>query len=177
MSVSSFVCGICGQEHPGLPRDFAFGLPDEVYALSYLERYQRSRSNADLCTLDEKRFFIRGVLPIPFVASNEEFVWGLWAEVGRQQHDLYVAGFHDDLSDNRRFRARLANTIPAYDESRGLVVEVQFQPANDRPSFHFPPGASGALAWEQRDGITGERHHQILEQVGFFDEAAESERL
>ena len=49
----SFTCGTCGQEHPGLPTDYAFGLPDDIYSLQYLERYKRSRSNADLCTLDD----------------------------------------------------------------------------------------------------------------------------
>ena len=168
MTDQSFICGTCGQEHPGLPTDYAFGLPDDVHALRYLERYTRSRSNADLCTLDEERFFIRGVLPVPFESSDEEFVWGLWVEVNREQHDLCVAGYYDDLSDNPRFAARLANTIPGYDDTSDLSVEVQFHSGNDRPSFHFSPTASHQLAREQRDGISRERHHQILERVGFL---------
>ncbi|WP_416136139.1 DUF2199 domain-containing protein [Aquabacterium sp. A7-Y] len=52
MSDPSFVCATCGQRHSGLPTDYGFRLPDQVHALSYIERYRRSRSNADLCTLD-----------------------------------------------------------------------------------------------------------------------------
>jgi len=94
----------------------------------------------------------------------------VWAEVNNEQHDLYVAGYYDDLSDNPRFEARLANAIPGYDESLGLIVEVQFRSGNDRPTFHFPASASHLLAREQRGGITQARHHEILEQVGFFDQ-------
>ena len=106
-SDTSFTCACCGQEHPGLPADYGYSLPDEVFALSYLERYRRSRSNADLCTLDDERFFLRGVLAVPFVGSEQEFGWGLWVEVSRGQHDLYLDGFFDDLSAHPPFEGRL----------------------------------------------------------------------
>jgi hypothetical protein len=163
----SFICGTCGREHSGLPMDYAFGLPDEVFALGYLDRYRRSRSNSDFSTLDERRFFIRGVLPLPLVASEEEFVWGLWAEVSRDQHDLYFAGFHADLSDNPPFEAHLANEIPGYG-CLGLRIDVQFLSGNDRPAFSLAHRDDHLLAREQHAGITRARHHEILEQVGFF---------
>jgi hypothetical protein len=163
----TFTCGTCGQEHSGLPKDYAFGLPDEVFALDYLDRYQRSRSNADLCTLDEQRFFIRGVLPIPFTDSDEHFLWGLWAEVSRAQHDLYLAGFNDDLSDNSPFVARLANDIPGYG-CLGIEIHIQFRVGNDRPVFSVSDRLDHILAREHHVGISGARHHEILEQVGFF---------
>ena len=166
---TSFICATCSREHPGLPTDYAYGLPDEVFSLSYLDRYRRTRSNADLCTLDDERFFIRGVLSVPFVASDEEFVWGLWVEVDREHHDLYLNGFFDDLSGHPRFEGMLANAIVAYDETPGLVVTVQFSAGDQRPSFHFPEDTAHLLAREQRGGITPERHHEILERVGFFD--------
>jgi hypothetical protein len=147
--------------------NYAFGLPDEIFALGYLDRYRRSRTNSDLCTLDELRFFIRGVLSIPFVGSEDEFVWGLWAEVSREQHDLYLAGFHDDLSDNPPFEARLANDIAGYG-CLGLSIHVQFRSGNDRPSFALTEGGDHVLTREQQTGITRVRHHEILEQVGFF---------
>jgi hypothetical protein len=164
----TFNCGTCGEEHSGLPKDYAFGLPDEVFALGYLDRYRRSRSNADLCILDEQRFFIRGVLPVPFADGDGEFVWGMWAEVTGEQHDLYLAGFHDDLSDNPPFAARLANDVPGYSCLR-LQIDVQFRAGNDRPVFSVPSRVDHILARERRQGISRARHHEILEQVGFFD--------
>jgi hypothetical protein len=172
MSDRSFVCATCGKRHPGLPTDYGFGLPDEVYALGYVERYLRSRSNSDLCTLDEKRYFLRGILPIPLVKSREPFCWGIWTEVSKQHHDLYVASFDTDMSKAPHFAGRLANDISGYGGTIGLQVEVQLRSGNDRPEFRFPARAAHALAREQRGGITRRRHHDILEAVGFFNEQA-----
>jgi hypothetical protein len=170
MSDPSFVCATCGQRHSGLPTDYGFRLPDDVHELGYIEQYQRSRSNADLCTLDEQRYFFRGVIPVPFVGSDEEFYWGVWVEVEKEDHDAYIRGFDEDMSDHPRFVARLANDIPGYGGTKDLEVEVQFQSESARPSFHFPEAVSHPLAHEQREGITQKRHHDILEAVGFFED-------
>lgn len=168
VSESSFECGVCGEVHEGLPLDYAYGLPDEVFALSYLDRYRRSRSNADLCTLDESRFFIRCVLPVPFSDTDQKYVWGIWAEVTRDQHDQYVHGFYDDLSQAPAFSAKIANDLPRYPATNGLEVLVQFQSSDSRPALRFGAAASHPLAVEQRFGITRSRHHEILEANGFF---------
>ena len=171
MSDRSFVCATCGETHPGLPADYGFRLPDEVHALEYLERYLRCRSNADLCTLDERRYFVRGVLPVPFAGSDtDEFRWGVWVELGKAGHDAYVAGFDEDLSGHPRLPGRIANEMPGYGATVGLDVEVQFQAEGTRPFLYFPSHASHALAHEQRGGITRKRHHDILEATGFFDD-------
>lgn len=170
MSDQSFVCSTCGQTHPGLPTDYGFRLPDEVHALTYVDRYLRSRSNADLCTLDECRYFFRGLIPVPFSDSDAEFGWGVWVEVSKQHHDVYVSGFGENLSNAPPFPGRLANDIPGYGGTVGLIVAAQFQSANSRPVFSFPETSSHALALEQRHGITRKRHHDLLEALGFFKE-------
>lgn len=163
----SFVCGTCSQEHPGLPTDYGFSLPDAVYTLNYLDKYRRSRSNSDLCTLDEERYFIRGVLPLPFAETDGNFGLGVWVEVSRSEHDLYLDGYYEDLSDNAPFAGRLVNDIPGYD-SLGMSVLVQFRSGNDRPLFLCRNDDVHVLAQEQRAGISTTRHHEILEGVGYF---------
>ncbi len=164
----SFICGSCAEEHPGLPSDYAFGLPDDLYNLSFLDKYRRTRSNADLCTLDEERYFIRGVLPIPFTESEGSFGLGIWAEASKAEHDLYLDGYYDDLTDNAPFAARMANDVPGY-ESLNLPVDVQFRFGNDRPLFVCRPADDHLLAQEQRAGISNSRHHEILAGFGFFE--------
>lgn len=56
MTDQSYVCSSCGKTHKGLPTDWGFRLPDQVFELSYLDKYRRTRSNADLCSLDESSF-------------------------------------------------------------------------------------------------------------------------
>lgn len=166
---TSFKCATCGQEHSGLPQDYSFGLPDEVYALGFLPRYLRSRSNSDLCTLDESRFFIRGVVPLPFQASNEEYCWGVWVEVSRDDHDKYVRGYNDDLSLEPAFHGKLANSIPGYAETLGIPVTAKYGKQGQRPSYYLDELSSHSLAIDQREGITSERQHEMLEAVGHFD--------
>ncbi|MEC4718001.1 DUF2199 domain-containing protein [Noviherbaspirillum sp. CPCC 100848] len=165
----SFVCETCGQEHVGLPTDYGFRLPDAIHELEYLSRYLRSRSNPDLCTLDESRYFIRGVLPLPFQEDEGNFNWGAWVEVSREDHDRYVAAFEVDGRGIPRFAGRIANQLPGYETAIGLIVDVQLQDEGQRPTFHVTSGTSHPLKQEQDFGISRKRHHDILEATGFFD--------
>jgi hypothetical protein len=108
MNQETFVCDTCGERHEGRPTDFGFRLPDEVHALSYLDRYSRSRHNTDLCTLDESRYFVRCVLHVPLLERPEEFGWGVWVEVSAADHDNYLEHFHDAAENAPRFRGALA---------------------------------------------------------------------
>lgn len=152
-----------------MPKDYSFGLPDEVYELGFLPRYLRARSNSDLCTLDESRFFIRGVIPLPFRDSSEEYCWGVWVEVPREEHDKYVRSYDDDLSAEKAFQGRLANRIPGYAETLGIPVTVRFGTKGQRPSYQVEESLDHTLAIDQHEGITSARHHELLEAVGHFD--------
>ncbi len=165
----SFVCETCGEIHSGLPHDYGFQLPDEVHDLDYVDRYLRARSNVDLCTLDDSRYFFRGIISIPLIESDDQFRWGVWIEVDRKCHDIYVRGFEEDISQHPRLLGRIANDMPACGETVDIEVEIQFNSQGDRPFFYFPLAASHTLAHEQRLGITKRRHHDILDAVGFFE--------
>lgn len=173
MSQESFICETCGERHEGLPTDYGFRLPDEVHALSYLDRYSRSRHNSDLCALDERRYFLRGVLRVPMPETREEFGWGVWVEVSAKDHDFYLQNFYEAVADAPRFPGTLANALPGYEQALGQRVEVQLGGADQRPWVYFPPTSVHALAIEQREGISRKRHHTILEATGFFDRQGE----
>ena len=167
---ATYICNHCGQEHEGLPTDWGYKLPDDVHALSYLDRYLRSRSNRDLCTLDEGRYFFRALLPIRLSEQpdNECFTWGVWVEVDKSVHDLYLKSWDEDITNHLGLQGRLANDIKVHPGSTGLPVEIQFQPDTDRPKLKLLPEVLHALAIEQRNGISGKRHHDILVELGHF---------
>lgn len=170
MADTGYVCSSCGKVHEGLPTDWGFGLPCEVYALSYLEKYRRSRSNSDLCTLDERRYFLRGILLIPFIHQEGDFCWGIWAEVSRGAHDFYLENFSNELAQGTVFSGRLANRIPGIGKTEGLEVRVEIQSTKSRPLISFAEGSTHGLAVEQRVGIGSDRHHYYLESCGYFEE-------
>jgi len=154
----------------GLPTDRSFKLPDEVFALGYLDQYQRCRHNADLCALDETRFFLRGVLLVPFTHTAGGFGWGVWAEVDRATHDFYLANYYADNTEAKPAFGRLANAIPAHPDLGAEPLEIRFGDERSRPGFHLLPHSRHALAREQHDGIGPEGHHAYLVAAGHFRE-------
>jgi hypothetical protein len=161
-AAKGFKCGVCGQWHDELLTDLGYRLPDDVFALSYVERYQRGRFNDDLCTLDGRRHFIRCYLPIPFADKADHFAWGVWVEVSKKDHDAYMADFGGAARAGRVFAGKLANRLPAYrSNTLGLAVHVETA-SDERPTVRLPATSRHALAVEQRRGISAERHHDIV---------------
>jgi hypothetical protein len=167
----TYTCASCGKVHQSLPTDWGFKLPDAVFELSYLEKYRRARSNADLCMLDENRFFVRGLLSLPFTYQEGEFSWGVWVEVDRTTHDFYFDNFDDEFAKGSKAQGRLANSIPGFPELLNEPLEIEFQDSESRPSFNFPSSAVHPLAKEQREGVDFARHHEFLELCGHFTES------
>lgn len=173
---ATYTCSHCGQEHEGLPTDWGYKLPDVVHDLQYLERYLRARSNRDLCTLDESRYFFRALLPINLIEEpeGESFTWGVWVEVDKAIHDLYLKSWDEDISSYGGSMGRLANDIKVHPGSMGLPVAIQFMSGTDRPKLELLPSVHHALALEQRNGISNKRHHDILVALGHFDKGREA---
>jgi hypothetical protein len=160
----TYVCGVCGKAHAGLSTDQAYKLPDEVWAIPEQERSERAKFNSDLCRYDG-RYFIRCVLHVPFTDNAGDFGWGVWVEVDWPIFERYVALFETDGSDEPRYAGKLANALPAYTETLGANVLVQFRQSTQRPSVHLPDDDDSQLALEQRHGIDGARYHDILAAV------------
>jgi hypothetical protein len=159
--LSRFVCSICGQEHEGLARDWAFKLPDEVWAIPESERAERARYDTDLCQLEE-RYFIRCILPVPLLEEDGAFCWGVWAEVEEFVFHRYLEIYEEDGSDEPRRRGKLANALRPYPRSFARPVDIQFGISTQRPTLSLLDDDDCSLAIEQRSGIASARHHEIL---------------
>ncbi|MFT3986515.1 DUF2199 domain-containing protein [Aestuariivirga sp.] len=159
-----FMCSICGKEHLGLVTDYAYRLPDAVWALSEEERAEKAKFTEDLCQFGE-RYFIRGFFPIPFIGTSDDFAWGAWVEVTWQVFQRYLELYENDGSAEPRVEGALANELPAYANSMGMPVLIQFEDPKNRPSIYLGPDNKSRLANEQRNGIDQARYHEILEAI------------
>jgi len=158
----SFVCSICGKEHAGLTTDWAFTLPDDVWAIPEPERSEAARFDNDLCQLGD-RYFIRCVLEIPFLEEEGGFGWGAWAEVEWGVFERYLELYDADGRSEPPKVGMLANALSEYGEIKGIPVSIQFREATKRPALFLLPTDQSLLAIEQREGISRKRHHEIVE--------------
>ena len=162
---TSFSCSICGEPHEGLPTDYAYKLPDVVWAMPEQEREANARWNSDLCQLGS-RFFIRCILFVPFTERAGKFGWGVWVEVPESVFQRYREVYDHDARGEPEATGSLANNVPAYSQVVGSPVLLRFGTSTERPSVWFPPGASHPFAREQRGGISEARYHEVLVSTG-----------
>mgnify|MGYP003945682985 CR=1 FL=1 len=162
---TSFLCGTCGELHEGLPTDWAWRLPDEVWALSKDERDARAKWTDDLCQLDE-RYFIRCILKVPFQELEGYYGWGVWAEVAENDFRRYLEVYSEDASREPPVPGTLANAISQYEAALGLPISVQFGNATSRPSVHVSLSTGHILAVVQAAGMSNASYHDILVSTG-----------
>jgi hypothetical protein len=82
----TYVCHECGQSHEGIPLSFAADFPDQYANMPLEDRDNRSIIASDQCIIDSV-FYVRGLLEIPILDSDEIFLWGLWANVKEEVFD------------------------------------------------------------------------------------------
>lgn len=142
-----------------LAKDISMSFPEDIWALNPIERYLRTRTATEFCTLDESRYFIRAVLPVPINYEKDEFLWGVWCEVSRHDHDRYVKAYAEGaLGDLGVIKGWLANDLPVYEEAVGLEIELHCS-QEERPRVLVL--SDSVLKTEQDDGIDRARHEEI----------------
>jgi hypothetical protein len=141
--------------------DIGFQLPDVVWSLGEEERKLRAKYDSDVCVLDGKRYFLRGVLYLPVRGTRDKFGWGLWAEVSKAVYDRYVETGSSDAGVEQDARGVLANALVDYDCPVDCGVTIKGGSATERPVF-VADRAEHRLYREQHEGITPGRLHDLL---------------
>lgn len=162
--MQSFVCSTCGDTHEGLPTDFGWRLPDEVWAIPEAERATRAKFDSDRCQLGD-RFFIRCILALSFTEQPGYYAWGVWVEVRDSDFWRYIELYDKDGRAEPAIPGSIANAIPGHRSTLGLPVQVQMQGEKSRPSVRVVDG-DHPLSMEQRAGISNRRYHDILASTG-----------
>lgn len=152
--MTTFFCSVCGHQHSGLVMDLAYQRPADVFNIPDDERPTRIRSNDDVCIIDDAEFYIRGILALPVRELDDQFCWGVWAQVDKDGLDYYLAHWNvastDDLAP---FPGLLSGGIGAYPDSDQLSVAIHLQSNNQRPWF-VVLDQTHPLAQAQQMGIT-----------------------
>jgi len=148
----AWTCKQCDKDHRGLPLDVAFSRPDAFLRLKESQR-KAAPANDDLCSIHDKRFFVRGLLEVPVTDASETFGWGLWVEVPEAAFRRILDLWDDDNPAEPPFEGTIANTTKGYEDLEGQRVMVQLRGDGDRPALTLLPG-DHLLYREQSAGIT-----------------------
>ncbi|MGO4123675.1 DUF2199 domain-containing protein [Inquilinus sp. YAF38] len=159
----AWACSCCNRQHDELPLAFATAAPLDYYGIPEAEREARTLLTDDMCTIDDRAFYIRGCLEIPIIGHDEPFSWGLWVSVSGESMALILETWEapDRASHAPRF-GWLSATLNTYPEILNLKTMVHLRTPPTRPFIELEP-TDHPLAVEQRQGITIERVVEIAE--------------
>ena len=165
-------CECCGEFHPIDEHELLFRLPDEIFKLSEEDCDIRCRLIEEMAILDETRFFIRGVLPLPVRHRTRPYHLGLWAEVSAEDFTRMFELWGDPAQATEpAISGSLATAVPLHPETIGLRVAIQMVGANLRPTLFLMP-VEHSLFNEQSRGIHA---HRAFEYAARESRAATSE--
>lgn len=116
---------------PDPPLDYAYRLPDCVFALAPEQR--SPRCNQDFAELDDRRF-VRSLFPIA-IEGGEEFRYGIWVEVAPETFDRVIHAWNDPARYRTlSFDGRVANAFPPLGDSAvGATVSLATRDDTSRP--------------------------------------------
>jgi hypothetical protein len=127
------------------------------------ELEQRVVFTPDQCVIDGKDFYLRGRILVPVTGLEEQFVWGVWAEVSPinfvRTNELWTV---EGREAEPAFPGWLNTQLPVFGDTFNLEVSVQTQRVGKRPHFTVVD-EEHPLAVEQRYGITMRRVEEIAE--------------
>jgi len=161
--VVRWTCRYCGEEHDDLPLDWVFDAPSQ---------WDGGRTSEDWLTDDlclwtddagERAYFIRGVLYVPIVGTDQTLRYGVWSSLSKRSFER-VIDMWNDLSRVKEppYFGWLANSIPDYPDTLNLPVDVVTDSAELRPTI-VPHDSDHPLVRDQRNGVPLERVHEIAE--------------
>jgi hypothetical protein len=145
--------------------ELTFRRPDVAAHIPEDERARLLRENSELCIVEEKRFFLRALLPLPVESREDDYCIGLWVEVTQDAFErIYDIWDLQEKVSEPPFTVQIANEIPTVPGSLGLEAELHLNPPGARPYVFIRPGTH-QLYIEQAEGID---QHRISEYTALF---------
>ncbi|MGV4983348.1 DUF2199 domain-containing protein [Streptomyces sp. NRAIS4] len=122
--------------------------------------------SSDQCVIRRQHYFVKGLIEIPVIGSDDVFSWGVWVSLSRENFSQAV-----DLWDRPGREAEkpyfgwLTTDLPVYSTTTlNLKTHVHTRPVGERPCVELEP-TDHPLAVEQRTGITRDRVRKIAAAV------------
>ncbi|MFF5714957.1 DUF2199 domain-containing protein [Streptomyces sp. NPDC012756] len=157
-----FTCTCCGSHHGELPISYSAAAP-YVWDPSFADAPDCLLSS-DQCVIKAQHYFVKGLIEIPVIGSDEVFSWGVWVSLSRENFSR-AADLWDTpgRESEKPYFGWLTTELPIYSPSTiNLKTNVHTRPIGERPLVELEP-TEHPLAVEQRTGITRDRVREIAE--------------
>ncbi|WP_455357523.1 DUF2199 domain-containing protein [Streptomyces sp. SYSU K217416] len=122
--------------------------------------------SSDQCVVRGQHYFVKGLIEIPVIDSDEVFSWGVWVSLSRENFSR-AADLWDrpDREAEQPYFGWLTTDLPVYSPTTlNLKTHVHTRPVGERPYVELEP-TDHPLAVEQRTGITLDRVREIAAAV------------
>lgn len=166
---ADWACPCCGQRFGGI-MDISYDHPDSWQHGNRLESGEETlkagedQLGTDLCRHGEHRF-LRGVLEIPILDSQEVFGFGVWSSLRPDNFADYIAAWgKSEEADLGPWFGWMSNALPLYGEGF-LEARVQPRGGDARPAITVV-AESHPLTRDQAEGISFDRLLDIYAAAG-----------
>lgn len=159
-----FACSSCGAHHSELPMNYTTEAP-AVWVPTFADADDCLLSS-DQCVIQAQHYFVKGLIEIPVIGSDEVFSWGAWVSLSRENFSR-AADLWDTpgRESEKPYFGWLTTDLPVYSPTTlNLKTNMQTRTIGQRPFIELEP-TDHPLAVEQRTGITQERVREIAETV------------
>jgi hypothetical protein len=163
-------CRTCGQTHSGV-FDIAYASPyywegEESYVPNSAVRHSTHFLSEDFCVKNGEYRFVRGVLLLPLIGSQEHFGLGVWSSLSQASFDSMLEHFNDgDYPPDTQWFGWFSNQVRGYPDTLHLKCQVVPRGGRQRPSIELEP-TDHPLAQDQRNGIDVDRLLEIYSANG-----------
>ena len=166
-------CGTCEEWHYGPCLDFSYDAPlywgsehDEANETGFFdsgkEGLPTTYLDEDICVLDGEHYFVRGVINVPIIGTDQTLGWGVWGSLSRGNFEKMLA-MNDDPArvELPGMFSWLSNQIEEYPDTLNLKMNAYIQELGKRPIFELEE-TDHPLSQEFHHGITPERVREIM---------------
>lgn len=165
-------CSSCEEWHKGPILDLSYDHPHYWFETDRDQSDRRisasgSQSapnflNDDYCAINGSDFFVRGIIPLPIIGTLQQFCWGVWGSLSRDNFEKLVEwedGRGNQLDSQGMF-SWLSNQIEDYPDTLNLKMYAHVQERGMRPIFELEP-ADHPLSKEFQNGISPDQVKEI----------------
>ncbi|MEU9288964.1 DUF2199 domain-containing protein [Streptomyces sp. NPDC048275] len=122
--------------------------------------------SSDQCVIRGQHYFVKGLIEIPVIGSDDVFSWGVWVSLSRENFSRAADLWDRPIREAEKpYFGWLTTDLPVYSTTTlNLKTHVHTRPVGERPRVELEP-TDHPLAVEQRTGITLDRVREIAAAV------------